>query len=332
MKKRLLITSIVMMLVVAVALSTATYAWFTSNANVTASTVTMTASTNQAPSIGIAWTNTTYGTEISATSPSGTFDPMIPSALSAGTTAITAATAAGGVDFYSATIKDDPAKFNDDVKHWGAELPANQVAPYVWTNGTQTSFFLKNLSDTYAMQHVVVKATIDGKGADLIRVAVFARIGTTANTASESSFVLKKVLSNVYTYTEATEYVAETTYYTAAQDGTTVDIANATAFTTYTTKDTPETTDDVKVYTRSDAAAAASTAYATDGSFAANNLVSSKVSANTTDNAVSIDLGELGANCIAELIVYVWTDGTALVDNRGGQAASIKLDVSASRT
>ena len=35
MKKRLLITSIVMMLVVAVALSTATYAWFTSNAGVT---------------------------------------------------------------------------------------------------------------------------------------------------------------------------------------------------------------------------------------------------------------------------------------------------------
>jgi len=55
MKKRLLITSIVMMLVVAVALSTATYAWFTSNDQVTANTVSLTAATSTQSAIGIAW-------------------------------------------------------------------------------------------------------------------------------------------------------------------------------------------------------------------------------------------------------------------------------------
>ena len=55
MKKRLLITSIVMMLVVAVALSTATYAWFTSNDQVTANTVSLTAATSTESALGIAW-------------------------------------------------------------------------------------------------------------------------------------------------------------------------------------------------------------------------------------------------------------------------------------
>ena len=51
MKKRLLITSIVMMLVVAVALSTATYAWFTSSDTVSAEAVLLTASTMEGDAI-----------------------------------------------------------------------------------------------------------------------------------------------------------------------------------------------------------------------------------------------------------------------------------------
>ena len=54
MKKRLLITSIVMMLVVAVALSTATYAWFSTNKTVTATGMTVNATTSASLVIGVA--------------------------------------------------------------------------------------------------------------------------------------------------------------------------------------------------------------------------------------------------------------------------------------
>jgi len=98
MKKRLLITSIVMMLVVAVALSTATYAWFTSNVQVTANTITMTAGTSQSSALGIEWTasnqeagdplfNAHYTTDIDSVAPAtyittlaqaGGFQPAAP--------------------------------------------------------------------------------------------------------------------------------------------------------------------------------------------------------------------------------------------------------------
>ena len=93
MKKRLLITSIVMMLVVAVALSTATYAWFTSATTVTANSINLTAGTSQSTALGIQWTspaqnanfNANYATYIVAAEPSttqpGGFQPAAPAAL-----------------------------------------------------------------------------------------------------------------------------------------------------------------------------------------------------------------------------------------------------------
>ena len=92
MKKRLLITSIVMMLVVAVALSTATYAWFTSATQVTAQTITMTAGSSDSSALGIAWAtssgnpnfNSGYGTTITAKAPTlggNGFQPAAPLAL-----------------------------------------------------------------------------------------------------------------------------------------------------------------------------------------------------------------------------------------------------------
>ena len=323
MKKRLLITSIVMMLVVAVALSTATYAWFTSNASVTASSISMTAATNQASSIGISWTDGSYGTSISATGPTAQtkFDPMAPSALSAGVTTITSATAAGGVDFWSGNIKQEGGTnyFNaTGIKHWGADGSASQVVPYVWTNGTQTSFFLKNLSDTRNITSVTVRATVDGKGADLIRIAVFARIGSTANTAPEGAYTLKKVLSNAtFTYTVADAFAEGAVYYSDEAGTLATGITSANFATSGT------------LYTRVASAAASGTAYCTNSTGITAGTVASNISSNTTDNAITVDLGALNANCIAELIVYVWTDGTALVDNRGGEAASIKLDIAA---
>ena len=95
MKKRLLITSIVMMLVVAVALSTATYAWFTSNATVTANQVVLTAATMNEDAILIshAANNTGLSQEITLTAQgTDTLYPATPLANTAFTSTVSGET------------------------------------------------------------------------------------------------------------------------------------------------------------------------------------------------------------------------------------------------
>ena len=174
MKKRLLITSIVMMLVVAVALSTATYAWFTSNANVTASTITLTAQTNDAAALGIGWGLSTAdgasaGTEIVATS-SGTLYPMAPVTLEDGVTP-------SDVLFKTSTIKtvSNTLIFNANGEN---------TTPVTYGNGTASTFFVKNVSPSSPIAQVTVTATItdsnteDAIAADeLVRIAIFKKDG-----------------------------------------------------------------------------------------------------------------------------------------------------------
>lgn len=166
MKKRLLITSIVMMLVVAVALSTATYAWFTSNASVTASTVSLTAATNNAAALGIGWTGSAAGTVIE-TNRAGTLNPMAPAALVPGTTL-------SNVEFKTATTKveGDTSKFS----------AVSSDSALVFDNGGSPSlvdtFYVSNLSGTNKIEQITLTATIDvpqsaTTGVDLVRIAVF---------------------------------------------------------------------------------------------------------------------------------------------------------------
>ncbi len=173
MKKRLLITSIVMMLVVAVALSTATYAWFTSNTQVTATQISFTANTSDSESIAIAWTgNSNPGTTLSAGTNGTAMDPMIPSSVEVGTTST-----AFLASFTTGTLFSDDgvATFNDADSH--------AADPVVWStsdNGaepaaTATSFYIKNMSPANAVTNITVKATITGDHAELVRIAVFTK-------------------------------------------------------------------------------------------------------------------------------------------------------------
>ncbi|MBP5610323.1 MAG: hypothetical protein J6X72_03185, partial [Clostridia bacterium] len=126
MKKRLLITSIVMMLVVAVALSTATYAWFTSNASVTASTISLTAATNTADALGIGWGTGATGSAgtLITSNVAGTLAPMAPKSLSTSGTITTT----DSIQFNSATTKTVGGKlvFN---------TPTSPVTPITFKDG-----------------------------------------------------------------------------------------------------------------------------------------------------------------------------------------------------
>ena len=179
MKKRLLITSIVMMLVIAVALSTATYAWFTSSATVSASSVTLTAATNNAAALGIGWTGGTAGTAIETTK-SGTLSPMCPEALVPGTTLST-------VNFKTATIKKEGGV--DQFKTVGV---ANALVFDNAASSLVETFYVTNLSGTNKISQITVSATIDvpqngTTGVALVRIAIFKKVS--------DNYVLVGVLS-----------------------------------------------------------------------------------------------------------------------------------------
>ena len=199
MKKRLLITSIVMMLVVAVALSTATYAWFTSNAYVTASTVSFTAATSDADSIAIAWTgNTDPGTTLTAATAGTNMKPMVPASLEDGVTT------SAGISFTTGTLYS-----NNGVPTFNTE--DHSATPITWQtadNGADPaaaaqSFYVKNMSLANTVHNIKVTATIadvddtDEIAADeLVRVAIFTRdLGTGGVTAASGNYLLRGVLS-----------------------------------------------------------------------------------------------------------------------------------------
>ena len=237
MKKRLLITSIVMMLVVAVALSTATYAWFTSNDTVSATTVSFTAATSEADSIAIAWTgNSAPGTTLSAATAGTTMQPMVPVAPTIGTTTSTAFA----------------ASFTTGTLYSNAGVPTFNVAdsytgtPVIWettNNGASpspasaSSFYIKNMSLANDVTNIVVTATItdvdasDSIAADeLVRIAVFTRdLGTGGTTASTGNYLLRGILAKTAGYA-ATGTVSGGTLQSAISTSTTATVAAATGF------------------------------------------------------------------------------------------------------
>ena len=277
-----------MMLVVAVALSTATYAWFTSNANVKATSVTMRAETNSAASIGISWTDSAYGTSIDAVSP-GSTTYYAPTAISS----LTANTSISGITWSSATIKDvggNPT-FNSDV------VTDSSTLAYTWNDGTgegkgHTSFYIHNGSNANTLSAVTATVTITGDATDFIRVGFF-KYDPTAEV-----FKLKGVITDAYTYTAATgTAVAETDYYNVNGEKMTVTVG---------------TTDVSDYFTR--VARAASTAAL--GTATAETAVSGCIT--NTSIGTSVNLGGLNTDGQTgdemQIKVMVWMDGSALTD------------------
>ena len=178
MKKRLLLTSIVMMIVVAVVLSTATYAWFTSNASVTASTVTLTAESSGGTALGIGWLDGTTGTTITANEASE-YKPMVPSDLEVGTTDFADVTWSGATTYTDGGV----AKFN---------TPYASVSPYQY-NGTvdaniKDTFYIENLSTANTISTIVLTLSDVADTNTLLRVGVF-----TSSTAN-GTYTLRGVL------------------------------------------------------------------------------------------------------------------------------------------
>jgi len=327
MKKRLLITSIVMMLVVAVALSTATYAWFTSSATATANTVSLTAATSSAPSLGISWVDGNWGTYIEAVGPTApdptaqpavagdTFAPAAPSALTVGTTTV------AGIAFNTALTT--PANGGDMV--FLANGASTNV--YRWNNTTYNSFFIKNMSPSNSISTITLTATIQGDGSALLRAGVFKKTG--------NDYVLLGVLANKETnlYTVVTtgaEMSTATTYYKkylgkyVVADSGTEAAYNAHTVDFYDHMSAPA--DKFYTMTTPEGGVEAKAVYGSVEKDASVNAMA------TTTCVSSIDIvGDtaLAAGGKIELVVLVWEDAIALGDAEQGEAASIQLNFNA---
>ena len=167
-----------MMLVVALTLATSTYAWFTSNTTVTASTVTLTAESNSGTALGIGWLGGTTGTTITANEASE-YKPMVPSELDVGTTDFADITWSGATTYTDGGV----SKFN---------APYASVSPYQY-NGTVSSstvniFYIENLSPANAISTITMTLAGVEDTNSLLRVAVF------TSSTSDGTYTLKAVM------------------------------------------------------------------------------------------------------------------------------------------
>jgi hypothetical protein len=315
MKKRLLITSIVMMLVVAVALSTATYAWFTQNASVSASSITLTANTNGADALGIGWGLSTAdgasaGTEI--VSPlTATLDPMAPATLTVGTTL-------SDVVFKTSTIKtvSNTAIFNANG------TVANPVFYNDGENEPVSTFFVKNLSTANSVGEVRVTASIEPVYTETTAVELAVAGYTYYNSSKEAL------------ETQPTVGEAVGTAGFKAKVG--VDLVRVAIF----KKDgangyklvgvMAKNADAATIYGTITANSAAVPSTAALGEINGTTYTASTMSNfSATAGSVGLTLGGLSALASHDLIAIAWLDGAALGDSQQGQQAIISLTFAA---
>ena len=326
MKKRLLITSIVMMLVVAVALSTATYAWFTSNAYVSASTVTMTAATNEADSIFIKWDTGTYGKDITTTQSYGgnVLKPIIPNeievnqtTLGAGDHQITFQTAQLETVASVSTFKEVGSAAGVYFASSSSDTPASKDVIFVKNTSTANVVYNIKVTATFTPNYIACEAGelavagytyyADGTGTalesqpalgadvtgkykacvELVRVGIFTKDLTAAGANDTSSdYILRGILANS----------ASATYFgTIANGYSQEDFKNSAN----------KVTGDVDFRNNTKTATAGATGF---------NICYDGGSLHT-----------LAAQGEVEIKVLMWLDGEALNDNTQGAIANVAL-------
>ena len=319
MKKRLLITSIVMMLVVAVALSTATYAWFTSSASVTANTLTMYAAVNTDSALEISYTNTeTFGnwkTSIEANSPSSAtkFEPA--AAIITASPAALVAHDSTHIGTYFAALDWKSDKIING--HFIGDLTGGNR--YIWQDDAQTpheTIFLHNGSTANAISNINITAAITGAAQSFIRIAVFKNDGS-------GNFELYGILSNGQLFQKAVSYVANTDYYAStADDATPVTGIDSNGDETVNAEEwtAAVTAAGGMLYTKSATTGVAVATADFDDETAVGGIITDQTLCTVPTGHIA--LGGLGVNNETtggsdemELKIVVWMDGSALNDN-----------------
>ena len=324
-----------MMLVVAVALSTATYAWFTSNANVTASTVTMTAATNENDSIFIKWAGGAYGPSITTTKSydGSVLKPMVPNEITVNETTIYESGVAGAHDiaFKTAAVTTvagdsvfDSVTAVDNLIYF-----ANNATEDATSNAN--TIFIKNTSAANVVGNIKVTASFTP---DYIACTTgeLARAGYTYYTRSGAG-----TEQDPYVYTEDDTVVNDTTVVTGKYKAC-VNLVRVAIFTRdLTAAGTNDTTaayilrgvlanDALDTYKGTIADSDSQTTFAAT---AANKV---SATAGATGFNICYDGGSahtLAAGGEVEIRVVMWLDGEALNEKTQGAIAKVGLTFAA---
>ena len=321
MKKRLLITSIVMMLVVAVALSTATYAWFTSNATVKASNVQLTAAVNDNAAIGIAWLGSSASKNALVAANGTGLMPMVPGNYTVGVTKDSE------MGYASSTVYTD-----NNGSTYKFNAAGSTETPYIWNDGGDPdgdpapipavqTFYIRNLSETTAVD-VTIKVLIFDKMTQLDDSDVLAA-GTQ----------YYKLVDGIYTLMVAGaegDYTADTSTPTALgynvyTPNTTSDVTSLVRVAVFTcdTEDGNYVLSNVFTEVGGDADHKNVSA----GAIVANDPTTSVQNTKTSiaqNVATSLKTNLAGATNVY-VRVHVWLDGDGFVDVLGGGQANVAL-------
>ena len=184
MKKRLLITSIVMMLVVAVALSTATYAWFTNSASVTASSVTLSAATMDSAAIMISKSdaNTGLSNLVALNALSNALYPATPNAANTLT--------AQSPTFANLEIQGDGSATVKSLPGSTQSFYTDTV--YVYNKGAS------NAALTVAINIAYGTDAKDEEAVKSLRVAIIEKVGTSTANGTAHATLGNATLVNIY--------------------------------------------------------------------------------------------------------------------------------------
>ena len=336
MKKRLLITSIVMMLVVAVALSTATYAWFTSNASVTASTVTMTAAVNELDSIFIKWDGGAYGGAITTTKTYGgdVLIPMVPNEIVANQTTLWESGEAGAHDIAFKTAGLETVAGDSVFKN---VTPVSESNFVYFANNTiaedPTSdanvIFIKNTSTANVVTNIKVTAEF------------------TPNYIACNEGELARAGYTYYTYDSEAEAGSQYTVFPVTNNETvvtgkykaTVELVRVAIFTRDLTAAGTNDTGSAYILRGVLANTASADTYfgnitnaQSQSTFAATAANKAAATAGATGFNICYDGGTahtLAAQGEVEIKVLMWLDGEALNDNTQGAIARVALQFEA---
>lgn len=316
-KRSMLITTILMVAVLVVAISTSTFAWYTSNTAVSATETTLGSASSSSANLEFVWksgSNVLYrGTEVSFTGVN-TIQPMVPTAnFEAGTTADTAITFVGStVDatntiFTNGSSLQTPWTQQYTSTATGTEYALVDAEPADWATA-YTTYFTKN-GETYVPVPY---------GASAPAFAQNQFYSKTESTSDDYGLASGITVTNLYLANSAT-------------DGT----SGALELSISVTDNTNNILDEALrvavcidgIYKGTLASFAGSTTYyATDGSWDAQDTVAESLSSNTTAvNKISIDSIDAGGE--VEIQLFAWFDGSMLNNANAGQTAKFRINV-----
>lgn len=176
-KKSMFITTILMVAVLIVAVSTATFAWYTASSSATASKAVLTAAESSSANIAVGWSSTATGSSITFGANATEVNPMCPTeALVIDTANPENTTTYGDLEFNTQDL-NAYGNFNGD----GITTP-KETTPWTVSDGAaenaKTSFFVINKNQNAAVNvNMTMVPVDDAANNDKLVVAVFGKKG-----------------------------------------------------------------------------------------------------------------------------------------------------------